>query len=57
MTRFESCWPHSSQPFHDLTGTIPSFHHFVPEAVNGGMVSVNGPAGSIFSILQGTASN
>ena len=31
--------PHGSQPFHDLIGTIPSFHHSVPEAVNGRTIS------------------
>ena len=30
--------PHGSWPFHDLTGTIPSFHLSVHEAMNGGMV-------------------
>ena len=29
--------PHGSRPFHDLTGTVPSFHHSIPDAVNGGM--------------------
>ena len=31
--------PHGSRPFHGLTGTIPSFHHSIFEAVNGGTVS------------------
>ena len=29
-----SRWPHSSRPFHDLTGTIPLFHRSIPEAIN-----------------------
>ena len=31
--------PHGSQPFHDLPGTIPLFHHSNPEAINGGTAS------------------
>ena len=34
--------PHGSRPFHDLTGTIPSFHRSNPEAVNGGIASGGG---------------
>ena len=30
---------HGSQLFHDLTDTIPSFHHSNPEAINGGTAS------------------
>ena len=29
-------WLHGSRPFHDLTGTIPSFWHSNHAAVNGG---------------------
>ena len=32
----QSHWPYSSWPFHDLTGTSPSFHCSNCEAVNGG---------------------
>ena len=35
----QSHWPHGSWPFHNMTSTIPSFHHSVPEAVNDGTVS------------------
>ena len=35
----QSCQPHSSWLFHDLTGIISSFQHSIPEAVNGGTVS------------------
>ena len=31
--------PHGSRPFHDLTGSIPLFHHSVSEAANGRMIS------------------
>ena len=35
----QSRWPHGSRNLHDLTGTIPSFHHSIPRAMNGGTVS------------------
>ena len=35
----QSRWPHGCRPFHDLTGTIPLFHHSNPEAINGGTAS------------------
>ena len=35
-------------PFHDLTGTIPSFHHSNPEAVNGGIASGGGSNQQLF---------
>ena len=35
----QSRWPQGSRLFHDLTGTIPSFHHSIPEAGNGRTVS------------------
>ena len=39
----QSCRPHGSGPFQDLPGTIPSFHHSNPEAINGGMAFGGGP--------------
>ena len=53
----QSCWPDSSWPFIDLTGTIPSFHHSVPEAMNGEQSLGVIPASGNFSVLQGTVSN
>ena len=45
--------PHSSRPFHDLTGSIWLFHHSIPETVNGGMVPVVIPAGGFFLGMAG----
>ena len=39
--------PDSSLPFDDLTGTIPSFHCSISEAVNGGTVHGVVPAGGL----------
>ena len=39
---------HGSQLFYDLTGTIPSFHHSNPEAINGGTVSSSGSNQQLF---------
>ena len=44
----QSHQPHSSQLFHDLTGTIPSFHCSNPEAVNGERPLGVIPAGDFF---------
>ena len=43
----QSCWPHGSRQFHDLTDTIPLFHRSVPEIVNGGIISGVNLASSI----------
>ena len=40
--------PHGSRPFHNLTGIIPSFHHSIPEAVNGEQSLGIVPVGSFF---------
>ena len=44
----QSCRPHGSRPFHDLTGTIPLFHCSNCEAVNGGMASGGGSCQRLF---------
>ena len=44
----QSCQPHGSQPFHDLTGNIPSFHHSNPEAFNGRTASGGGSNRQLF---------
>ena len=44
----QSHQPHSSQLFHDLTGTTPSFHCSNHEAVNGGMASGGGSNWQLF---------
>ena len=44
----QSHWPHSSWPFHHLTGTIPSFHCSNCEAINGGTASGGGSNWQLF---------
>ena len=48
MCYSQSRQSHGSQPFHDLTGNIPSFHHSNPEAVNGGTASGGGSHRQLF---------
>ena len=40
--------PHGSRPFLDLTGTILSLHHSIPEAINGGMDPGGGSCWQLF---------